>query len=853
MTATITISGDLTLDQTTGVQADDIALSTDFGELPTDFQTFLTSSITLTSDQVTNATTYGGAVADSGAGYLVNVPAGSDPVDDLFFSTSSGTLFNGEVATYTDGNGTHNITVAGSTDDIHLYSFAGGDILIGSTQDPATVDIADVSSLDSASIVFAYYLEENESHTGADIWGVTFQPLEHFVDGSSASDFNDSIDFADFLNVTATGEVSFDFDNLRSGKFLWVALGSEGAGLLMTGRDLNVQDSGSKAGLRVSGTNDPSDAVNTSQGGIGATTGINNQMYTPGSVGVITFVSGFQALASGTGEASGDNVKDINYDGFIEVSTAGVFISQTQGGGTASLTVSLYEADANNDSIDGSQAETGLSYIGAEGGNNNNSGAFLDDDGVTVATVEVWIGNRETGTLVGTWTSANDNTAINGVTVDVSGNQASVSGLSAGMEVYLSSESGDTFNRIQVTANAGTTSFDIGRIDLDQAVTGVQNIGGSVIINDDGPSITVNDGSGDFDNGVQNGVWDHDTGTDTFGSLSVALDSYTINGGSPETSNIVFNQSSDYVFTGTITADFTPNDGVANPQAIGFTLTLDPTNPESYTLDITTPPDTITKFDTSQGSLPPGGPDAVQTLTFQGDSNDVVFFAVNPTAPTHGVNGQPNDVQDLATGNPTEAYLESLNATSLISSGAQMNVSTSGIGVNNNILNGTNEGAGTGAFAGTTITTHDESFLVNPEQDVDTVRVYIDNSVGGYTPNSEDLYYTIYYTDGSVSDPMEVTAGMLASVPKQDPQGLWPDVAQGGKYFDITDTSGDKQIDAVQLTMGTGTVKIPVIEFITATEFNPAPLTLNFTADLYDLDGDHSTDSFSIDLVDSTV
>ena len=90
-----------------------------------------------------------------------------------------------------------------------------------------------------------------------------------------------------------------------------------------------------------------------------------------------------------------------------------------------------------------------------------------------------------------------------------------------------------------------------------------------------------------------------------------------------------------------------------------------------------------------------------------------------------------------------------------------MNVSTSGIGVNNNNLNGANEGAGTGAFAGTTITSGDESFVVNPETVVDRVTVFIDNSVGGYNPATEDLYYTVYYTDGTVGGPTDVTAGML--------------------------------------------------------------------------------------------
>ncbi|WP_210236494.1 hypothetical protein, partial [Mesorhizobium sp. M3A.F.Ca.ET.201.01.1.1] len=130
----------------------------------------------------------------------------------------------------------------------------------------------------------------------------------------------------------------------------------------------------------------------------------------------------------------------------------------------------------------------------------------------------------------------------------------------------------------------------------------------------------------------------------------------------------------------------------------------------------------------------------------------------------------------------------------------------------------------------------------NPEEDVDKVTVYIDNSVGGYNPATEDLYYIVYYTDGTVSAITDVTAGMLHNAPRHDP--LIPDVAEGGKYFEID--GGTKQIEAVQLTMGVGTVKIPVIQFTIEQESNPAPLDMTFTANLIDGDNDSSPDTFSV-------
>jgi hypothetical protein len=194
----------------------------------------------------------------------------------------------------------------------------------------------------------------------------------------------------------------------------------------------------------------------------------------------------------------------------------------------------------------------------------------------------------------------------------------------------------------------------------------------------------------------------------------------------------------------------------------------------------------------------------------------------------------PNGPLDL-----TESQIEGLfPIPTLVNPSTQMNVSTSGIGVNNNNLNGASEGQGTGIFAGTSITSGDESFVVNPETVVDQVTVFIDNSVGGYNPGTEDLYYTVYYTDGTVSTPTPVEAGALHPVTTG--------VAKGGVSFDID--GGSKQIDAVQLTMGEGTIKIPVIAFSVEQVFEPEPLQLAFTATLVDGDADTQPDSFSVGL-----
>ena len=142
----------------------------------------------------------------------------------------------------------------------------------------------------------------------------------------------------------------------------------------------------------------------------------------------------------------------------------------------------------------------------------------------------------------------------------------------------------------------------------------------------------------------------------------------------------------------------------------------------------------------------------MQTLLFGGSesgADDIVFFSVAP-------NAHPNDILGLVVSGAPDLTEEQVEASgsSALNAAAQMNVSTAGIGVNNNNLNGATAGIQSG----------DESFVVNPEMVVDKVKVFIDNSVSGYNPATEDLYYTVYYTDGTVGAPIKVTAAMLTPV-----------------------------------------------------------------------------------------
>ncbi len=367
---------------------------------------------------------------------------------------------------------------------------------------------------------------------------------------------------------------------------------------------------------------------------------------------------------------------------------------------------------------------------------------------------------------------------------------------------------------LEATLTDNDTDTDSDKIEL----------GSLIEFEDDGPHIMVEDTSLDssdnpatYSSGAE-GDWTDDPGSDGLGSLSVTFDSYEIDANGPVATSVTNStfamDGDDFHYTGSVIDDFN-GDGVDDTVEFDLAFNMDGT----YDVTFTTPPDSTVTFSTDFGSLDAGGPDPVRTLTVAG--TDIVFSAVFALT-------DPNDIKTFL--NESEATIE---AGAGYLSSAQMNVSTSGIGLGDNLLEG-NSNAGIDA-AETSGNKIDESFVVDPDVDVSSMTVIInDNTNGSYDPASEELYYRIYYTDGTVGANVKVEAGDLEVVDK------------GLISFTIGDPNGPNEIDAVQLTMGTGTIKVPTIEFTSSQEFDPESLDLDFTATLFDDDSDSFDDGFSV-------
>jgi hypothetical protein len=406
-----------------------------------------------------------------------------ETISNLMFSDSSGAALDGDVVA-----GMHTL------DGGNVYLWSSGDFCIATTS----------ATAGAGRIVAAFYLNEAANHLSAQVQMVTFEPLQHPV----TTDPDDALNFTDVLQVSAQGTLSFNFDNLASGNFLWAAVGSGSAGLMVTGQDLNVNDTANKLGEIVTGgSTDPSDAVNTSQGGIGATIGINSQHFVDasgggstrvdGATGVFTLVKGFVPL-NNAAQATGTNVNQINYDDYINAPSAKIFVSQVTGSSSigGAVRVTLWEAGGGGSTdhlTTQLHPEEGYSDVGSNQsyiGNQDTDSHLRDDTPVLVGGVTITRGAN-------TYTFSGSGGTQAGITVAISSNGFTVTGLVTSDTIGFAAANDPnnpldgTFNRFDVQALANSNPVDIGRIDLDQGVSVTHAVGDQLVVQDDGPSIVA--------------------------------------------------------------------------------------------------------------------------------------------------------------------------------------------------------------------------------------------------------------------------------------------------------------------------------------------------------------------------
>jgi hypothetical protein len=385
-------------------------------------------------------------------------------IDDLFFSDANGQPLNGDLVVGME-------TLAGEP----IYLWSNGDLAIATTS----------STLGDGRIVALFCLHEDTDHLEAQIQFVCLEQLLH----PNAADPDDTLNFTNILNVSASGTISFDFDELKSGSSLWVAVGNAAGGLLVTGGNPVVDGSNKKTNA--------SDVIHTSQGGTGATIGVNNQLFdNVGESAVFTLVTQLASLgtspdAGATGDYTVDPlpnkkpIEGIDYSGYLNTNGAAIFLSQSQGNDPKNLDILLWEAGGDPGSPP-QTAEDLTNYIpglASDTAVNVASVTITDDDGVVVG---VW----GAGGTLNSGDSVNNHNSGNGtadITVTFSANEINVTGVLGEYTVSWTSASGETFNRFELVAQGG--QFDVGRVDIDNVVGDTAAVGGQLLVDDAGPAI----------------------------------------------------------------------------------------------------------------------------------------------------------------------------------------------------------------------------------------------------------------------------------------------------------------------------------------------------------------------------
>jgi hypothetical protein len=798
---------DVSLDETAGLQnatatpspagdADDNDILV--ASLPSTFSTRLTA---LGAGTATGAALsgYTGAAGNTGSNAFTISAAPGATITDISFVDSAGAPL--------DGVDSGLFTLDGTS--ILLYTDTNNNILLGRAGSA------------TGAIVFAAYIEETGSPvTGGKIWTVEYQPLQH----PDATNPDDSLNLLDKVFVGTSQDLEFSLAGVPSGANLFLMFTKANPTVVDDGGVLRITDptiiaTGKDPADESSGANiNTGDTIITSQAANPTTFGTNSQMITEQDGIRFSFVTGARqdVTIPNLSPTEADVESNIDFTGVFNAKMASFDVVQLQSGKSAVVKISAFST----------AAEPGVNFING----------YVGDTSIAITNVRVF---NSAGVVI-----ENSNGSVNdpAIAITISGGVATITGVLAGYQIEYTTAA--DHNRVLVENGAaldarGNThaDFDIGGFTLLQTAVTTAEIGSKMIFEDDGPTLAFGNLIGTGSVLPQQGYWDNSTGADGLGAtgldISLVNNQFTLvrpdNTTTTGTGTLTEQSPSPdangaYHFAGTLTGDFDNNASTANT-SVDYTLTA--YNNGTYTLDLVQGFGSTVVLSSADGSLSAGGPDPVRTLlipktndpTIPSPSEEIVFFSAKALAST----------SDILTGiglgapDPTEAQLQTNPLPSYIDPRA-MNVSTSGIGVANNVLQGDNLAA---------ISNADESFVINPESLLSAMKIFIDNSVGGYNTATEDLYYRIYYEDGTFSNLTEVNT-------------LTPEA--GGQVSFLVEKQGTALIDAVQLTMGRGDIKIPVIQFIQQTENLASDIKLAFNATLTDKDGDSATSAFDANL-----
>ena len=272
--------------------------------------------------------------------------------------------------------------------------------------------------------------------------------------------------------------LDFNFDQLASGANLFGVVGSTAIALVVIGEDITLDGAGKYIPNQT-------DDIKTSQGGDGATIGVDSQMFDPGEGAYFTYVTGTGIIGGG------DNANSIDYGDTFEVNTAAFRISQTQGNALATAEISAYDLD---------DAPQEVAFVNARG----------TGDPVSITAVRVF---DAAGELIEEETDGSA-PSVNDPTVDIvfsDGPDGARIATVSGLDDLFKIEWDTSAEHDQVLIKGVAGKFDIGEFSISQAQPTPDELLDftAQIVDFDGDTASADfsvgiDGTGDFDNDIVN-------------------------------------------------------------------------------------------------------------------------------------------------------------------------------------------------------------------------------------------------------------------------------------------------------------------------------------------------------------
>ncbi|RYH05808.1 DUF5801 repeats-in-toxin domain-containing protein, partial [Tropicimonas sp. IMCC6043] len=319
------------------------------------------------------------------------------------------------------------------------------------------------SSGDVVFVVFMYQNLQPDGTIEVDFHMVSFEGLYNDDGGTAGTDPDHELDLGDFLTLSASETIVFDFEGIPAGKNTFFQIDGGAVSLLVTA-STDVGNDGAEIVLNTS-------EGNTSTGSP-TTIGYDNNWIEVGETVVYTFITAPQSpyVVPTLDQNQADDEINILNGGVVSIDGGSVFVGTVGGKGAkkASLTLSAYDTNLEND---------GALFFES----------FADDTLVNITSVRVLNASGTelfSGSVDGTFGTDG---VVTFNSVDIGGGVfVQTVSIENVRESYVVEYTADPHERLWITGDAGQWRLAGGSVDKDDS--DYASVGSNVVFDDAAPS-----------------------------------------------------------------------------------------------------------------------------------------------------------------------------------------------------------------------------------------------------------------------------------------------------------------------------------------------------------------------------